>query len=655
MSAAADIVSRLQLLAMRRRALAWLLALLPWIALRSVIGIAAVVLVAGFDLWRVRRKVAAQWTAWLDAQWPEMEDSSRLLLDASTPVARLQQARVLRRAEELLGQGEAGRVAWQHIGHGFGWVVPSLVIAASLWAWQQRTVAAATPSAPIAMAAEKPAPTIGLRVEPPGYTGLASYDSAPRDLQVPSTSTVRWCVKNGVEPLAPVELSDGNVLRFERACAQWKATESVFWRWNGIRHNLRVTPDVAPVVTIAAPKDILTILPAGTTSAHINLAVQDDYRVVRATLHMTLARGSGENVRFSDREMPIPAGSNPKQRRFDRRFTLAELGMEPGDELYFFVRAVDNAGTPQMTQSPTYTLRLPGPQAEGEQSTALPMLVKPENLRSQRQIIIDTEQLLADMRANPRMPAAAIRARSEAIAGDQGVLRRRYGQFLGEESSLFAAGDDHAGEGEGGGMDVLHDYGHAHDQAENATLFDEETKKILRRALSAMWDAEKSLRAIEPRSALAPENKALLAIKELQQADRIYLHKTAFAPPPIKEEKRMTGELDGAASYQREQAGSDDVVPATVRKLIAALSEEGALPALWSRDANDWIRERIRDDDQRLSAQRAVQDVADGCVKCRPALRAWLRGAIETAPVLLQAKPVAETPFTKALQGGGRK
>ena len=117
----------------------------------------------------------------------------------------------------------------------------------------------------------------------------------------------------------------------------------------------------------------------------------------------------------------------------------------------------------------------------------------------------------------------------------------------------------------------------------------------------------------------------------------------------------MTGELDGAASYKREQEESNDAVPVKVRTLLAALSGGAALPALWSRDANDWIRERIRDDEQRLAAQRAVQDVGDGCEKCRPVLRAWLRGAIERAPVLLQARPVTETPFTKALQGGGPK
>ena len=194
-----------------------------------------------------------------------------------------------------------------------------------------------------------------------------------------------------------------------------------------------------------------------------------------------------------------------------------------------------------------------------------------------------------------------------------------------------------------------------HDQAENATLFDEATKKVLRRALGAMWEAEKSLRALTPKTALAPEYKALEAIKRLQQADRIYLHKTAFVPPPIKEELRMTGDVVGAKSYKREQDAADEPIPAGLRTLIGALAADGPLPTLWSRTAQDWIRERISADDQRLAAQRAVQDVADGCLSCRPVLRAWLRGAITRAPVVLQARGVADTPFTRALRKGAAK
>ena len=176
--------------------------------------------------------------------------------------------------------------------------------------------------------------------------------------------------------------------------------------------------------------------------------------------------------------------------------------------------------------------------------------------------------------------------------------------------------------------DVLHEFGHAHDQAENATLFDEPTKKVLRRALSAMWDAEKALRAITPKTALPPEHKALDAIKELQQAERIYLHKTAFAPPPIKEDKRMTRRHGRRRQLQARAVGGAAM---PCRRRCASWCRRwpatARCPALWTRTAHDWVRERIAGDEQRLAAQRAIQDVADGCLACRPVLRAWLRGA----------------------------
>jgi hypothetical protein len=395
-------------------------------------------------------------------------------------------------------------------------------------------------------------------------------------------------------------------------------------------------------------------LPMDARTASMAIAVRDDYAVSRATLHLTLARGSGENIRFSDRELPIPGSSDPRVRTWSKQWTLAELGMEAGDELYFFVRAADNAQHPHTVQSATYTLRLPAPAAaEEEQSSALPTLVKPESLRSQRQIIIDTEQLLADIRAR-KPDAATVRERSESIALDQAALRRRYGQFLGEESTLFG-GDEHGDDHGGGKQDVLHEFGHAHDQAENATLFDDATKKVLRRALGAMWDAEKALRAITPATALPPEHKALDAIKELQQADRIYLHKTAFTPPAIKEEKRMTGDAVGSASYKRGQGAPGETMPAQVRELVQSLASDAPLPALWTRTAHDWVREHIGIDEQRLAAQRAIQDVADGCLPCRATLRAWLRGASGQGPVLLQARQVADTPFTRAWREGGKK
>jgi hypothetical protein len=652
MRADADVARQLQSAAVRRRAPVWLAGVLPWCLLLSIPGVLVWAGWVAWDLRQLRARVARDWTRWLDQALPALEDSSALLADARSPIAQLQRRRLLLRAATALTDEQMRRVVRVHVPFGFYPLALSIVVAAAVWGWPHARAVHPPAQAPAARpAAGKD--NIVVRVAPPKYTGVAHSESAPRDLQVPQDSEIEWCASGPPVSDATVELSDGQLLKVGRECAHWSATESLFWRWRGVRYNVRVVPDQAPQIAVTAPNEMIQVLAPDARSAPIAIVVRDDYMVRRATLHLTLARGSGENIRFSDRELPLPDSPDPHVRAWSKQWALADLGMEPGDELYFFVRATDNAGQAHTAQSPTYTLRLPGPAAEDDQSSAaLPMLVKPENLRSQRQIIIDTEQLIADMKAAPRMNASTVRSRSEEIAADQAQLRRRYGQFLGEESSLFG-GDEH--DAEGGKHDLVAEFGHMHDQAENATLFDEATKKVLRRALAAMWDAEKALRAITPQPALPPEHKALEAIKELQQADRIYLHKTAFVPPAIKEEQRMSGDVAGAKSYVREQGAPGQPVPAELRELLHALASDGALPALWSRTAHAWIGSRITKDEQRLEAQRAVQDVADGCAPCRPVLRAWLRAGIADAPVLLRARPVVNTPFVQAWQKGDKR
>jgi hypothetical protein len=576
----------------------------------------------------------------------------------------LQRNRLLGRIEQAIDDKRLRGIANQKARFNAIPLALAVVAAAAAWAYSAAhspQYAPPTGTGPAAQAAIAAA-GISLRAEPPPYTGVKPSEGTPRDLQIPQHSKVRWCAVNAD---AIIELGDGqNLQAMAGRCAEWTASDSIFWRSRhnaSQRYTIRVTPDQAPQVAIAAPNESVSVLKPDAQSAQVNVSVSDDYAVVKATLHMTLARGSGENIRFTDKEAPLPASSDPRKRSWNKQWMLKELGMEPGDELYFFVRASDNAPVPHISQSPTYTLRLPGQQGEALESTALPSMVKPENLRSQRQIIIDTEQLVAD---SPRLGTAELRARSEKIAGDQAKLRLRYGQFLGEESSLF--GDEEHGDGDGhehggagtqgpGGFgtgNIAAQFGHAHDQEGNATIFDPATKEVLRRALRAMWDAEKQLRAIAPKPALPPEYKALGAIKELQQAERVYLHRTAFVPPAIKEEKRMSGEMTGAASYRRAQGTANEFVPADVRELVQALGGDGALPSLWSKAAREAVS-RIKDEEQRLSAQAAVQDVADGCQSCRAQLRAWLRATVQQPAVLLQARPQAQTRFGQVLQGKG--
>jgi hypothetical protein len=661
MSAGADIFQRLWRTALLRRAGLWLAGAGPWLMLRSGPGLLAWSAFCAWDAMRLQRQVAHGWTAWLDGALPEMEDSAALLVAAESPLAQLQRQRLLARIGASLTGARVRAIVRGRVRLGLPWLAGNLALAALAWG------AALLPHGGQPHAAGRPvasktanvqaAAALVVKLAPPRYTGVEPSSSAPRDLQAPEQTVVEWCLPNPAgAAVETIELSDGQVLHAGAQCARWTAAESIFWRWHGARYTLKVIPDAPPEIVVTQPNEIIKELARDATQAAMAISVRDDYQVRQATLHLTLARGSGENIRFSDREMPIPSARDPRRRDWSKNWTVTELGMEPGDELYFFVRATDNAARPHTVQSPTYTLRLPAPPSDDEQDvSALPVMVKPESLRSQRQIIIDTEQLIADMRVK-KMDAATVRERSESIAADQGALRRRYGQFLGEESTLFGKDDHDDGHAAGSGKapDVLHEFGHAHDQVENATLFDDATKKVLRRALASMWDAENALRAITPKTALAPEHKALDAIKELQQSERIYLHKTAFAPPPIKEDKRMTGDMAGAANGKREQSAAPDGVPAQLRDLVHALAGDGPLPSLWTRTAQEWVRERIAVDEQRLAAQRAIQDVADGCLGCRPVLRAWLRSGVHDAPVLLQAAPQVETRFERAVRGGAQ-
>jgi hypothetical protein len=664
--------SRLSSAVMRRRAPQWLAALAPLAIAAVALPAARTPALAAIILWAIwlatdilqwRKRINSQWTSWLNAAIPALEDSSKLLAaDAATPIAKLQQQRLRARLASVLTTDDYRDIARTRVRWSVLPIALSIMAAGAAWSYHGKQAASPPPAAAAQANKAIMDGEVYLRVAPPAYTGAPAFETGARDIQVPQFSEVRWCVRNPSGQQPTVELGDGQTLTVGKDCATRKVEESLFWRargTSGTRYNIRVTPDQAPQVTIVEPTELIYLMHKDAKTVQLSVAARDDYAIVRASLHMTLARGSGENVRFTDREVPLPQATDPKSRNWKKQWTLAELGMEPGDELYFFVRATDNApGNPHTTQSPTYTLRLPGPEAESLDSTALPSRVKPENLRSQRQIIIDTEQLLADLQAHPNMPAATLRSRSEGIAADQAGLRLRYGQFLGEESSLF--GDEHeheheehhgGGEKPGGEIAVMKEFGHAHDQEDNATIFDPQTKAVLKRALSAMWDAEKSLRAIAPKAALPPEYKALDAIKELQAAERVYLHRTAFVPPALKEEKRMSGDIVGAISYKRAQGAASDSVPAEVRELVQALSQDGALPALWSKSARDAIGARIADQEQKLSAQRAVQDVLDGCVACRGELRAWLRGTLTDAPVLLQARPVADSPFRQAWSG----
>src|SRR5690606_12550953 len=132
----------------------------------------------------------------------------------------------------------------------------------------------------------------------------------------------------------------------------------------------------------------------------------DDYAITDAKLLLTLAQGSGENVSFSEREV-VPAAEaidGARQLRYRHAVDLAALGVAAGDDVIVRLRVDDNREpAPNTTRSASFILRWPA--EASTDSAALEGVVQhtlPAYFRSQRQIIIDTEALLAEQ---PR-PAA---------------------------------------------------------------------------------------------------------------------------------------------------------------------------------------------------------------------------------------------------------
>ena len=347
-------------------------------------------------------------------------------------------------------------------------------------------------------------------------------------------------------------------------------------------YRLEAIPDFAPKIEPSS-KELYTFhYLTDTKSVSIAAKISDDFLVNQAFIVATLARGSGENVKFREVKFPI-SQANFKEANVSKNIDLKALNFSPGDELYYYWAAIDNKRPePNFTKSDTYFIvyKDTANVEEAELST-MAMNIIPEYFRSQRQIIIDSEKLIAKRKKIDKKEFNSI---SNEIGFDQKALRLRYGQYLGEEfentigganalpDDVETDGDflkgyvhDHDGgehEAESGGhkdehqhegdkqdakdpvADILKEYVHSHDDGEVNTFYEKSTRSLLKMALEQMWQSELHLRMYEPEKAMPFEKKALEYLKLAQQKSRVFVKKTSYDPPPIKEkEKRLTGEL----------------------------------------------------------------------------------------------------------------
>lgn len=634
----------------------------------------ALLAVATVATWRARRLDTRWLIARLDQQ-PRLEDSADLLFAAPETLNPLQQ-RQRARIEQRLRAAPPDlrpRWPWPRLAACFG---AALLVAAAALLWPRAaavvagghdaSATAAAPSTPPALRGTR------LQVTPPAYTGQPASAGAKLDARALQGSRLHWQLRFAPQPQqAWLQFHDGRRLPLQRDGDHWQTRETLqrsgLYRiatepalaGAGRAWRLEVVPDRPPQVKVIEPVQTLTRAAPRQRRWPLRFEARDDFGVAAgAVLELTTAKGSGENIDFQQRRIELAGSGAATARRFAYDVDLAALGVGPGDEVVARLGVRDNrAPQPQEARSPSLILRLPS--AQEVQTSDLEGAIKkvmPAYFRSQRQIIIDAEALLKQRGA---LDADTFTRRADAIGVDQRILRLRYGQFLGEEAEGGAKppptsdsaptgdtaasehahddGHDHAEAGDGSAAafgsatDVLAEYGHTHDHAEAATLLDPQTRAILKAALDQMWQSEGHLRQGHPDQALPYAYKALGFIKQVQQAERVYLARVGPELPPIDLARRMGGKRDGLGNrdLQLPPRKSADRTPVDAWRALAAADAAVDLDAL-----SRWLDahpQAVPDPLDIAAAIDALRQQPD-CHACRQRLRDQLWPALPRAP-----------------------
>jgi hypothetical protein len=308
-------------------------------------------------------------------------------------------------------------------------------------------------------------------------------------------------------------------------------------------YQVQVLKDGPPVIRIKSPKQYTHIDAGEVPKVSLSATLNDDYGIADALIYATVAKGSGEAVKFKEYKMNFNTSFKQHNRQYDvqKLFDLPALNMEPGDELYFYIEAQDNHR--QKSRTDVYIISV----QDTAQLLSMDGLVtgsniKPEYFRSERQIILDTERLLKE---RDSISQDIFKTRCNDLGTDQKLLRLRYGKFLGEEDESGKEGSDELNKAENfsNTQMIMDAYTDKHDNAEDATFLEPAIKQQLKATLTEMWKAELQLRMYKPNDALPFEYKALRLLKDLQQKSRSYVAKTGYNPPPLKIEKRLSGDL----------------------------------------------------------------------------------------------------------------
>ncbi|MGN7990257.1 DUF4175 family protein [Pedobacter sp. 22226] len=501
--------------------------------------------------------------------YPELEESADLLLQNETELSMLQQLQ-RNKIERVIPNLQQPKEPAKKLYFGLAILLLALIISFgfSKIAQTKKTDLSSPEVKTLIPLIKENIPAeisdFSATIIPPAYTRKAERKQKQFTINAETGATVNWKIETNIAIKKLKLIFNDNEISSLKALnaahTQWIFSKTInksgFYQLDldgkkSDLYQIEVIPDLPVTIKITQPKQHTTIDIGQPQKFDLSVSLTDDYGINDAFISATMASGKGEGVSFTEKKLPFNTSfDNKKHVSLNKHIDLKSLGMKPGDELYFFIKAMDNHG--QSSRSDVYFVSI----VDTTELMSLAGMTNgvnlvPEYFRSERQIIIDTEKLLKEQAS---LPITTFKTRSNDLGIDQKLLRLRYGQFLGEENETEIGGDhddhdehtEHKAEGEkfGDVSAIMDKYAHKHDIAEDATFFEPEMKAQLKAVLTEMWNAELRLRTYKPQEALPYEYKALRLLKDLQQKSRAYVAKTTVKVAALKPEKRLSGELD---------------------------------------------------------------------------------------------------------------
>lgn len=582
-----------------------------WIALLVALTLVGFISVLWSRKWRLLNP--DNFALHLNRRFPAFEESAQLLLqepDKLSVLQKLQRQRVAHVYTDNLAKVEDWQAPLQHR----NWIIIILVamlvavFADQLKSMSQQLLPQAFDNIAQNMDSDKQVSVSQTRIviTPPAYSGLPEATSDQLDIEALEGSEIQWSLEFSGKPASAyvIETSDGQQVALQSTSsghwqAQMTAANTDLYHLLAINgesssiigdiHSLTVQLDQQPDIRIVEPTASTLELPkSGPVTFESEVLVSDDFGIAGVEILASVAKGSGEGVKFRDQKLEFDQSTaTEKGRMYQRNWDLKALGMEPGDEIYFSILATDNKQPePNIARSTTIIVRWLEDDKAGLAADGLAIDFIPEFFKSQRQIIIDTEQLIED---KPNLAEQVFKDTSYGIGQAQADLKQKYGQFLGDEFGEGpgeqlgpgnpAASADHGEEDHEGDHDESRDaadshghaesgvtinnasnindivklFGHDHGDPEIGKISKQSPIALMKRAVSEMWSAEKHLMQAEAELALPFEYEAYKYLKLARQADRIYVKRLGFEPPPVTEERRLTGKLDEIQSYSTSQ------------------------------------------------------------------------------------------------------